>query len=762
MSEQSILRARLLGFGEATLVLATLAAVLSLGRLFEGRPYVPKVVFTALVAHLVAVACRRLRLGPGATLLAASVAGILVLTWVYEAGTTTYGLPTSRTLDQAQSELSDAWRAFGDVVAPAPYLPGFLLGCSVATWIIAFVADTAAFRARATVEAIVPATALFIFGGALGAGPQRWGVNALFVGAVLAHWLAQRTYAAASSTTWLAAEGSGVGSMLRTGAALVAAGAIVAVLLGPNLPGADADSIVKWRATDRDQPSARVTVSPLVDIRSRIVDQANVEVFRVTSPERAYWRLTSLESFDGRIWSSNRRYRPARGTLDADVDTSELDGKIVTQQFRIGALSSFWLPAAFRPLHISGTPARYDIDSNSLLTEAETASGLSYEVESVIPELTPSDLIGVPPIAPRHVVDEYTALPPDFSPAVRRLALQVVSGRGLTTQYQRAKALQDYLRGPPFVYDLDVQPGHSGNDLENFLFRTHRGYCEQYAGAYAAMARVLGLPARVAVGFTPGETDGQGGFVVHGYNGHAWPEVYLDGFGWVAFEPTPGRGMPGAEAYTGIPELQAQPDDPNVATTVPAPTTTTPAAGGAATSTTAPANTATGSPDDADQGSPWPRRILIAVAILVLAPLAWIGALAVIRRMQRDRRTRDASTPERRVLLAWDEVTEAIARAGTPRYPWETPAEFATRAAVATPLDPALLERIAGAATVAGYRPDGIPPTVASEAVLASTELQRAAADLVDRRGRLLLLVDPRPLLRHEKRVEVGSTPRRA
>src|SRR5439155_17454307 len=133
-----------------------------------------------------------------------------------------------------------------------------------------------------------------------------------------------------------------------------------------------------------------------------------------------------------------------------------------------------------------------------------------------------------------------------------------------------------------------VPPGHSGRDLEHFLFESKRGYCEQFSGAYAAMARAIGLPARVAVGFTAGELDPTTGeYVVKGFNGHAWPEVYLDGFGWVAFEPTPGRGMPGAESYTGLPEQQADGAHPTTGTTLPAATTTTAAAG---VTTTAPAH----------------------------------------------------------------------------------------------------------------------------------------------------------------------------
>ena len=126
------------------------------------------------------------------------------------------------------------------------------------------------------------------------------------------------------------------------------------------------------------------------------------------------------------------------------------------------------------------------------------------------------------------------------------------------------------------------------------------------------MARYLGLPTRLAVGYTPGDLRSDGLFHVYGRHGHTWPEVWFDGIGWVPFEPTPGRGSPDAVGYTGVaPEqftgtgegtgtVQTTPatvpprdnGDPDSSTTVPgggAPgagngaTTTTSAAGGVGT-----------------------------------------------------------------------------------------------------------------------------------------------------------------------------------
>src|SRR5260370_42076218 len=90
------------------------------------------------------------------------------------------------------------------------------------------------------------------------------------------------------------------------------------------------------------------------------------------------------------------------------------------------------------------------------------------------------------------------------------------------------------------------------------------------------MARLLGLPTRVAVGFTQGTIGSDGKLHVLDLNAHAWPEVYFAGIGWLAFEPTPQRGEPGAQIYTGVPPQQASDTGDTTATTVPSTGTTVP------------------------------------------------------------------------------------------------------------------------------------------------------------------------------------------
>jgi len=122
----------------------------------------------------------------------------------------------------------------------------------------------------------------------------------------------------------------------------------------------------------------------------------------------------------------------------------------------------------------------------------------------------------------------------------KEIATKLTSGA--KDPYTKARLLQDYFHGNGFQYDLHVPRGHSTNAIEEFL-RDKRGYCEQYAGTYAAMARAIGLPSRVAVGFTPGDANGTT-YTVRASTPTRGPRSTWASTGGVAFEPTPNRGAP--------------------------------------------------------------------------------------------------------------------------------------------------------------------------------------------------------------------------
>ena len=292
-------------------------------------------------------------------------------------------------------------------------------------------------------------------------------------------------------------------------------------------------------------------------IRDRLVNQSTVEAFAVqtTHPTTgASPRSTASTASRG---PRAARYKDADGTLPIALPPGT-ETTIVRQQFTILGLDSLWLPAAYEPqavLEDGDLDPTYEAESGTLTVGdgMRTADGATYLVESRIPTRDPIAITDAARGRPRRHPR------PLHRPARRLQSRRHPRGRAHhrrpPTPYSKALLLQEFFRDH-FTYSLNVENGHGNDAIERFL-ETRVGYCEQFAGTYAAMARAIGLPARVAVGFTPGEPDADGIYRVEGRNAHAWPEVYITGVGWLRFEPTPNRGAPDDQIYTGVPPEQA-------------------------------------------------------------------------------------------------------------------------------------------------------------------------------------------------------------
>lgn len=745
---------------EAALALVTLAGVLGMARLFEGGGWLGPLALNAVLAHVVASALRRRGLSLAVAAAATSLAAFVSISWISYRATTVLGIPAGGTWAQMSSDLGGAWSLYQDVVAPAPVEPGFVLASAIAVWIIGFVADWAAFRLWVPFEATLPAGTLFLFTALLGTDRGRGWAVAAFAGSVLVFVLLHRLARQDGTSHWVAdRRTSGHRSLLGAGAGLAVVAVVAGSVLGPSVPGADSVGVLDPRNL-REGEGSRVTISPLVDIRTRLVDQADVEVFTVRSPVPSYWRLTSLERFDGRIWSSSGSFGRADGELPRAVD-DDVAAATFEQTFTIGALSAIWLPSAYEPraLVTDGLPVRYDEQSATLIVDNDvpTSDGLVYEVTSASPRLDPA-LLAAAGEVPDDIRDRYLALPEDFSPAVVERARQVTETA--TNPYEQARQLQDYLRG--FEYDLEIGPGHDDNALETFLFETQRGYCEQFAGAFAAMARVLGLPSRVAVGFTQGEPDPVQPdlYRVRGEHAHAWPEVYLSGAGWVAFEPTPGRGMPFAEAYTGVAPAQATTSDPGSATTSPPtiPEDTRPTTPGGAAPRDPDAGLDTGAPDpqgaDAASGGTsaaeryllGPAKVVVPAAGAALAAYLILVPLGLLAR--RALRRRRAADPAERIEVAWAEIVEEAGVLGYQETRSDTLRERAEALGQLVPAGAGEAALLAGHLEVSRYAPAGADDGAVDEVLAARLRFAQASRAATPAKARLRRHLDLGPLVR--------------
>jgi Transglutaminase-like superfamily len=241
---------------------------------------------------------------------------------------------------------------------------------------------------------------------------------------------------------------------------------------------------------------------------------------------------------------------------------------------------------------------------------------------------------------------------------VRNYANEVT--RDEPTKFQKAVALQNWFRSDGgFTYDDTIQSGDSADDLAAFLNPAsggRRGYCQQFAAAMAVMARMLGIPARVAVGFLAPDKTGPDTYVYSAHDMHAWPELYFAGAGWVRFEPTPAGRATDVPGYTIQPVTVINPNSPSASDQ---PSKDVPSKASAAVGPDERRQQNSLTADAQHSSFPW-RRVLAGVALLVLLVLVALGP-AVVRRRRRERRR--GGGPEE----AWAELRDTALDL---RIPW--------------------------------------------------------------------------------------------
>ena len=246
------------------------------------------------------------------------------------------------------------------------------------------------------------------------------------------------------------------------------------------------------------------------------------------------WRGVTFSTYNGQGWENPadatiERYAPGEAWL-----TQSWQGRrSLRQVFEITANRPFWLYGVGEPIAADRPfQAHLRAPSDAIGFEAEARD---YTIISEMPDVTESDLRSVPP-ATDNALTPYLALPDSIPNRVLALAADVAAEA--ETPYDQAKAIESYLRTYP--YDLDVpQPPADVDIADYFLFDLQRGYCDYYATSMVVMARSLGLPARLAVGYAAGEYDEQRQrFTVVEADAHSWPELYFADYGWIPFEPT--------------------------------------------------------------------------------------------------------------------------------------------------------------------------------------------------------------------------------
>lgn len=575
-------------------------------------------------------------------------------------------IPTPALARDMGGALVDAPQALLGLILPAPAEARYLVLVFVTVWCVGAASAELALRGSGAALPILPAALPMAGVPLLGVGGDAPGLPV--------------TAAAFVAACLVVLSRSGVGTR-RTRAAiglpLTLAVALTAVGATAVLPGVSRHTLDLRAYSDRPPPQEIQGLSPLDRISAWHHDPYR-PMFSVSAPGASpeqLWRLTVFDRFDGVAWQPVRALVPSGGRVPAGADEPETTQRLA-QRITLELLPGPWLPAAERPVRVDlaggGTQIAVDPVGGVLADGAKFAPGRTYTVESDVPVHTPE----IVQFALTADDGDSTELPLIDAAGNEIAAIEALRGfaqeatAGASFPYQQALRLTEWLR-TGHTFDAEAVPGHSYRNLQFFLETSKSGTSEQFATAFAVMARLLNLPARVVVGFrSPAAVDG----VVHVQAGDvlAWAEVNFAGAGWVPFFPTP---TPGPEAAVAPPPETTENQPP--AEQVAAPPGDEAAAAARIRdeprdSTPSDEAATRKSPDDGAAWHLWAWSTAVAVSA-VLPTLLVRGSLARALR----RRRRERGTPEERVIDAWLRAEELLRRVGMPGAETLTAAEVA-------------------------------------------------------------------------------------
>lgn len=254
------------------------------------------------------------------------------------------------------------------------------------------------------------------------------------------------------------------------------------------------------------------------------------------APPQHYWRGAVFALYNGTGWEPFGAPAGAQGqTTSADAEAGRY---LLRQSFDLQVQHDENLFSVNNPVSTSAQVAvRIVAPDGTGLVQGQVSD---YDVTSLATRASSAQLLVDMRRYPPEILEDYLQLPETLPARVRELAARVVEG--VTTPYEKATRVQDYLR-TTYAYMLDVPRAPAGQDLvDYFLFDAPGGYCSYYASSMVVMLRAVGVPARLATGFATGEYDlARGAYRVPASAAHAWVEVYFPSYGWVEFEPTASR-----------------------------------------------------------------------------------------------------------------------------------------------------------------------------------------------------------------------------
>ena len=670
--------------------------------------------YEGLGAIITAAACGalgRLRMLPVVVCVAISLAGLLLyLNLVFEVRHSwLLVIPTpgslSRLWELAGAGITDSRRS----AAPVPERPGLLLLATGGIALTAAATDLIAVRLRSTALAGLPLLVLFTVPVTMNA--QHEGIGTLVVFSLgTAGYLAMlsadgreriRVWGRLVSLWRPGPEpGPDTRALAAVGRRAGLASVILALCVPLIVPGLHASKLLSTVSgagggTSRTSGPSGILALPS-DLKQTVreLEGPVTPVFSyATSDERRwasdppYFQQVVYDNLDDTLGWLTSDYAAqetaitqttelpnARGLDQAVMADAEMAG-ITVDVMAKGGLSSrsepTFLPVPYPPSQVSTPPGTWLADPELMVFSRDKSVPVkTYEVTSYLIDPGRPQLDEAAPPPPSLAPDEE--LPKSYR-EVKEIA--EAETKGATTEYDKVNLLAQWLSSAPFSYGA-APYFDSAAGLVTFLTKTRIGVCVQYAYALTVLARSLGIPARLAAGYTEGSHGSGDKWVVRTSDAHAWTEVYFSGYGWITFEATPAGGDGSAHPAS----YQSGPSRQNHSVPSPSPSATGPSGHPSTGPSVRPSHPYRPGPPGArltagSAGTPWAAIILAVIALCALMLVApSLGRLG-LRRWRWMHATDDAG----RAHAAWREFRADLQDLGLGHRPSEPPRTLADR-----------------------------------------------------------------------------------
>jgi transglutaminase-like putative cysteine protease len=695
------------------IVVVALATGLAFGRVYLGHTPTYQLIAVGLASGVVAWALERRSL-----VLATLVSAVLLVVtigWLVFPESTWYGLPTLATLHDIAHAAGQVGRQARVQVSPAPATDALLFAGITAVWAALFSCHALAFRAGSPLLSLVPPLALVVFADSvLDEFVKPWyGVYFLVGGLAVVFADSLRRLQGWGAVWSVPGRRNRLLPVTGRSARRVGIFAVAIAIVAPVVvPGFGSKAVIDISKVNGGNG---VQLAPLVSMASFLQQGASQPVFTVRTTHPSYWRIGSLDVYgtatSGTTWTfGNESAQPVSGTA---LNAAAADGVTIDQRFTADSDWSFAeVPVAPNPLSVTmpSSALTWATASDTVRMDDPLREGDTYTVVSDTPDPSRAELTN----ATIQAGTQYTQLPGDMPARLHQIAIQWTEG--IDKPYEQVLAIQRHLLAPQsgFTYDQYVKYPDDPRSLVRFLDDFRTGFCQQYASAMAVLLRELGIPARIAIGFTKGTQDQQDPSLWHvdTHNYHAWVEVRFDHWGWLGFEATPGISNPATEAYQAqvvAPQgdVVCPPHQPRCLRPSATPSVSPPPF---SARTRIPTSEAGGR---ASSRSSWvPLLAILGVVLLVLL----LSAIPIVVELRRRRRLRHAVDARAKILATYGVFADRAGRLGLPRGPGETAEEYRARVQASGRLRDGHVDRLTRLTVLAAYAPDEPSPDDALDA----------------------------------------------